>query len=192
MRDQVTTSGALGEPSVLDADEVARRLDTDPGRGLKGAEAARRLARHGRNELPSAPPVPAWRRLLAQFRNPLVYLLLMAIVASLVAWAADDRQGWPVDAVIIGLIVVFNAALGYAQEASAQRAVAALARMTAVTCAVVRDGHRDRVPSAELVPGDLLLLEEGIASAWFSRARPWCRAPDAPSSPRQAWTPRWD
>ena len=114
-------------------------------------EAARRLARDGPNELRSAQPVPAWRRLLAQFRDPLIYLLLAAIAISLLAWWVEGAAGWPIDALVIALIVVANAVLGYVQEAKAGNAVAALARMTAVTSSVIRDGRMQRVASAELV-----------------------------------------
>ena len=107
--------------------------------------------------------MPAWRRVLAQFQDPLVYLLLGAIVVALVAWLIEGREGLPVDAIVIAMVVVANAVLGFVQEARAANAVAALARMTAVTSSVLRDGERRRIPSAELVPGDILLLEEGDA-----------------------------
>jgi len=153
----------LGDPSLMDVPTVARALGSDPERGLSSAEAARRLAADGPNELTAAPPVPAWRRFLAQFNDPLIYLLLAAIGVSLLAWLIEGGGGWPTDAVVIGLIVVVNACLGFSQEARAQRAVAALARMTAVTSSVIRDGQLMRVPSAELVRGDLLVLNEGDA-----------------------------
>ncbi|MCC6213149.1 MAG: cation-translocating P-type ATPase [Burkholderiales bacterium] len=151
------------EPYLLEAAEVARALESDPERGLSSEEAARRLARDGPNELRASPPVPAWRRFLEQFRDPLVYLLLAAIVVALIAWRIEGGAGWPVDAIVIALIVVANAVIGYVQEARAESAVAALARMTAVTSSVVRDGRVMRIPSAGLVRGDLLVLGEGDA-----------------------------
>ena len=170
------------DPSIEDADEVARALGTDLEHGLTSEEASRRLAAEGPNELRSAPPVPVWRRILAQFQDPLVYLLLGAIAVSLVAWVIEGRIGWPVDAIVIALIVVVNAVLGYVQEAKAENAVAALAQMTAVTSAVMRDGQVQRVPSAELVRGDLLVLGEGRRRrrGRASRCRPRhcaCRKP---------------
>jgi P-type Ca2+ transporter type 2C len=155
------TRDALGDPSLLDADAVARALDTDLQRGLGAAEAAARLSRDGPNELRAEPRVPAWRRILAQLQDPLVYLLLAAVAIALVAWTIEGRHGLPVDAIVIALVVALNAALGYAQEAKAENAVAALARMTAATCAVVRDGQVLRVPSGQLVRGDLMDLAEG-------------------------------
>ena len=159
----------LDDPSILHADDVARALETDPESGLSQAEATRRLARDGPNELRAAPPVPRWRRILDQFQDPLIYLLLVAIVISLAAWLIEGRAGWPVDAIVIGAIVLLNGLLGYTQEARARNAVAALSRMTAVTSAVLRDGELERIPSAELVRGDLLVLGEGDAVGADSR-----------------------
>ena len=151
------------DPSLRDAAEVARALGTDPKRGLSADEAARRLAKSGPNALRAAPKVPRWRKLLGHFRDPLIYLLLAAVAVSLVGWAIRGWQGWPVDAIVIAAIVVANAILGYAQSARAEDAVAALQKMAEVTSRVIRDGQLRRVPSAELVPGDLLVLGEGDA-----------------------------
>jgi magnesium-transporting ATPase (P-type) len=151
------------DPSTMDAGDAARARRTDLATGLTSEEASRRLEQDGPNELRSAPPVPAWRRVLAQFEDPLIYLLLAAIAISVLAWVIEGRIGWPVDAIVIALIVILNAILGFVQEAKARDAVAALARMTAVTSAVIRDGRVVRVPSAELVCGDVLVLGEGDA-----------------------------
>jgi magnesium-transporting ATPase (P-type) len=151
------------DPSLLDAAEVARALGTALEDGLSPGEAARRLAKDGPNELRAAPPVPAWKRLLAQFRDPLIYLLLGAIAIAFAAWLIEGREGLPVDALVIAAIVLANAVLGYVQEARAESAVAALARMTAATSAVVRGGHTQRIPSDGLVRGDVLVLAEGDA-----------------------------
>ncbi|MBC7620697.1 MAG: cation-translocating P-type ATPase [Candidatus Saccharibacteria bacterium] len=131
--------------------------------GLTSQEAGRRLAQNGLNELLAAPQLPVWRRVLSHFQDPLIYLLLVAIGVALAAWVVDGRHGWPVDAIVIALIVVLNGILGFVQEARAQNAVAALARMTAVTSAVLRDGQLQRVPSEQLVCGDVLVLAEGDA-----------------------------
>ena len=101
--------------------------------------------------------------MLAQFEDPLVYLLLAAVIIALVAWGIEGRVGWPVDATVISLVVLLNGVLGNLQEARAANAVAALARMTAVSSAVLRDGQVQRVPSAQLVRGDVLVLGEGDA-----------------------------
>jgi Ca2+-transporting ATPase len=157
----------VGDASVMEADAVAAALGVDVEAGLSAQEAASRLAQHGPNELRAAPPVPAWRRVLAQFQDPLIYLLLAAVAVALVAWWVEgtDAQGrgWPVDAIVIAAVVLLNAVIGHVQEAKAQNAVAALAKMTAATAAVLRDGKPQRVPSAELVRGDVLVLAEGDA-----------------------------
>jgi magnesium-transporting ATPase (P-type) len=151
------------DPTLTPAGEIAAALGVDPARGLSAEEAARRLAEHGPNEIDPEEPVPTWLKILEQFRDPLIYLLLAAIVISLVAWALEGAEGLPTDAVVIALIVVANAVLGYIQEARAANAVAALARMSETTVAVVREGRQQRIPSRELVVGDVLVLAEGDA-----------------------------
>jgi magnesium-transporting ATPase (P-type) len=151
------------DPWRLDAADVAVELGTDVRSGLTSAEATTRLGRYGPNELEPEAAVPAWRKLLAQFANPLVYLLLAAVVVSVTAWVAEGAEGMPYEALVIAIIVVLNAVLGYVQEARAEQAVAALQRMTAVTASVLRDGREERIATADVVPGDVLLLAEGDA-----------------------------
>ncbi len=109
--------------------------------------------------------MPEWRKLLRQFANPLIYLLLAAVVVSLVAWVLEGGEAAPYDAIVIAAIVLANAVLGYVQEARAEQAVAALQRLAAATAGVLRDGREERIPAAEVVPGDVLLLAEGDAVA---------------------------
>lgn len=142
---------------------MAAELGTDIGKGLTAAEAESRLRRHGPNELEAAAAVPAWRKMLGQLADPLIYLLLAAVVVSLVAWAAEGASGVPYEALVIAVIIVLNAALGYVQEARAEQAVAALQRMAAMSATVVRDGRAERIAAAEVVPGDIMLLAEGDA-----------------------------
>lgn len=149
------------DPSLIEAREVAAGLGTGIGTGLSAAEAARRLEEYGPNELRTAPPVPLWRRVIAQFQDPLVYLLFVAIAISLAAWLVEGRQGFPVDVVVIAAIVLANAAIGLVQERQAENAVAALSAMTAANSTVVRDGALVTLPSSRLVVGDLLALAEG-------------------------------
>ena len=158
----------LKDPSTADAEQVALALNVDPDRGLDEAEAARRLEAFGPNELAGAPPVPAWRKFLQQFKDPLVYLLLVATAISLVAWvvershpAAGGGEPLPFDAIVIMIILILNAALGYAQEAKAERAVDALASMTAPRASVLRDGQVVSLETSRIVPGDVVVLSEG-------------------------------
>jgi Ca2+-transporting ATPase len=151
------------DPSLREAADVAHELGVDPAVGLDDAEAARRLAADGPNELRSRPPVPLWRKVLEQFRDPLVALLLVAVAISVSVWWVEGADGVPVDAVVIAAIVVLNAVLGLVQESKAENAVAALRSMTEATSTVLRGGRRITVRSAGLVRGDVLVLAEGDA-----------------------------
>jgi potassium/sodium efflux P-type ATPase len=150
-------------PSTTDAVAVAAALGTDPQRGLSAAEAASRLARDGPNALRAAPQRSRWHRVLAQLRDPLVGLLLVAAGVALLAWWVEGRHGWPADAIVIAVVVLLNALIGWLQENKAASAVAALARMTAASSSVLRDGRVQQVPSSQLVRGDVLVLTEGDA-----------------------------
>ena len=149
--------------SVRDVADVVKTFKADPVEGLTAREADAKLIADGRNELHPALPVPTWRRVLAQFQDPLIYLLLVAIAIGLVAWGVDGFAGWPVDALVIAAVVLLNGALGYLEEAKARDAVAALANMTEAKSSVVRGGQRMAINSAELVVGDMLVLTEGDA-----------------------------
>jgi AI-2 transport protein TqsA len=122
---------APADPSLLDTTAVLGSLGVDPMSGLGSAEATERLAQAGRNRLDPAAQVPAWPKLLAQFADPLIYLLLVAIAISGAAWALEGAQGVPYEAIVIAVIVVANAVLGFVQERKAEQAVAALQRMAA-------------------------------------------------------------
>ena len=90
-----------GDPTLMDGVDVARVLDTDPRNGLPLAEAALRLERVGPNRLKITPSLPAWRRLVAQFTDPLIYLLIGAVIVSLLAWASEGPHGPPIEAIVI-------------------------------------------------------------------------------------------
>ena len=154
------------DPSLTEANEVAKALDVDTNTGLSSVEAQRRLEKFGPNQLASAPPVPKWKKFLAQFQDPLVYLLLAATVISLIAWFIERSHGTagevlPFDAIVIILILIVNAVLGYIQEARAEQAVEALAQMTAPQTSVLRDGKIVHINTADVVPGDIVVLGEG-------------------------------
>ena len=105
--------------------------------------------------------MPLWRKILRQFQDPLIHLLLAAIAISVLAWAVEGAAGIPVDAIVIGAVVLFNGVLSFVQENKAESAVAALRLMTAANSVVLRDGDLATVPSANVVPGDILVLNEG-------------------------------
>ena len=140
---------------------VLGALGSDADQGLSQVEARVRLERYGTNELETQKPVPAWKRFLAQFKDMLVLLLLIATAISMAVWLYERDSALPYEAIAILSIVVLNGVLGYLQERRAERAVAALRAMSAAHATVIRDGKRQRVPASQLVPGDVLLIEEG-------------------------------
>ena len=142
-------------------EDVIAALSSDATHGLTSEEAQRRLAQYGPNELEAEQPIPAWRKFLAQFQDVLIILLLIAAAISLVVWLVERDEALPFESIVIFAIVLFNGILGYVQEASAERSVAALRAMVAAEASVLRDGQPQRVPAQDLVPGDILLIEEG-------------------------------
>ena len=141
------------DPHSQTADACLAALDSGPG-GLSADEAARRLAHHGPNRLPEAAGRGPLRRFLAQFHNVLIYVLLgaAAVTAGLQHW---------VDTGVILAVVLVNAAIGFVQEGRAEAAMAAIRAMLAPQSAVLRDGRRLTVAGADLVPGDIVLVEAG-------------------------------
>ncbi|AQP49043.1 haloacid dehalogenase [Tessaracoccus aquimaris] len=163
MAESASLAVTQADPTLIPAEQVALEAQVDPEIGLTAAEAAARLERYGPNQLTAGATEPAWKRMLKQFADPLVYLLLAAIAISLIAWAAEGAAGVPVDAIVIALIVIANAVIGFVQENKAEDAVAALADMTAAHSTVLRDGKLVDLESAGIVPGDILVLSEGDA-----------------------------
>ena len=140
---------------------VVAALAIDPRAGLSAAEARARLERHGKNELASERPPPAWRRFLAQFQDVLVILLLIATAISAGLWVYERDSSLPYEALAIFAVVLLNAILGHVQEARAASAVAALRKMAAAHAHVIRDGERQDVDATDVVAGDIIVIEEG-------------------------------
>jgi Ca2+-transporting ATPase len=138
----------------LGKEQVASELCCDPTQGLTHAEAAARLAERGPNRLAGKSPRPAWRRFLDQFRS---FLVIVLIGAAVLAGLVGDLK----DAVVVAIVVLLNAALGFIQEHRAEAALAALKSMLAPVARVRRNARPALVPAEQLVPGDLLLLEAG-------------------------------
>lgn len=134
--------------------DVSRALGVDPDAGLATAEVDLRRRRHGDNTLAETKSRPLLLRFLDQFRNLLVMVLLFAAV---MAWTIGDLK----DAVVILVVVVLNAALGFYQEHRAERTLSTLKAMVAVRARVRRNGRITEVEAGELVPGDLVLLDAG-------------------------------
>jgi calcium-translocating P-type ATPase len=140
---------------TLAAAEVQDLLETQPA-GLTTAEAAARLARYGPNILEAEGVEPSWRLLLRQFRDPLIYILL---IAAGVTTALRDYT----DAGVILAVVLINATIGFVQELRARKAIRGLARLSAPRADVVRDGTVHTIESRELVPGDVVSLSSGAS-----------------------------
>src|SRR4030042_6264385 len=137
----------------LGSDEALQRL-TSRRSGLAEVEAKERLARFGPNELKSAKKISPWKLFLEQFKSILIIILLIAVVLSAVI-------GEPIDAIIIGVIILFACGLGFIQEYRAERAMEALKKMAAPTASVLRDGNEEEIPARELVPGDVIVIRTG-------------------------------
>jgi Ca2+-transporting ATPase len=151
---------------TLSPAETCERLGTSAQHGLDDDAALRRLEEGGRNELPRPPKDPEWKKLLAQLKDPLVGLLLVAAVIATVVNLSQAQEGVPLlhrlgDAIAILIIVIVNAVIGFLQERRAERALEALSKLTSPTAVVVREGRALRVDAATLVPGDVVVLESG-------------------------------
>jgi magnesium-transporting ATPase (P-type) len=158
MADRPPTQATAG-PSVstswhaFTVEQTYHLLETG-ARGLTATEAETRLTHHGRNELPPPPHRHPALRFLAQFHNALIYFLLAASVAAF-------ALGHVIDAGVIVAVVLVNAIVGFVQEGKAEQALDAIRDMIAPKASVLRDCIRVSAPAAELVPGDVVLLEAG-------------------------------
>jgi cation-transporting ATPase F len=138
----------------LSAAEVARLLEVDLAAGLSADEVSRRRQKSGFNRVSSRPATPNWLKWMRQFNQPLVYILLVAV--GVTAFLGE----WVDSSVIFGVVLI-NAVVGFLQEAKAEKAIEALAKMVATETTVRRNGRRLRIHSEQLVPGDVVLLQAG-------------------------------
>ena len=156
MNSQVTTGSQSDFTPwhAVAADEVIRRLDTNVQSGLSAANVQQRLEKYGHNRLPEGRKQGPFKRFLLQFNNILVYVLLGAGFVKLMV-------GLWLDASIILAVVVLNALLGFFQEGKAEKALDSIRNMLSAEARTVRGGETRLVPSEDLVPGDIVLLESG-------------------------------
>ncbi len=129
--------------------------------GLSTQQARAALVAHGPNALPESPGLTLYRRFFRQFHNAVIYILLFALVVDLLIWWQEGLLGWPLESVTILVILLFNAGLGTWQESKSEAALARLKALAAPKSWVVRDGALSQIPSAELVPADILRIEAG-------------------------------
>jgi magnesium-transporting ATPase (P-type) len=161
-RPETTEDGAGSGPTrparppwhALEVPEVAEHLDVELDAGLAADDAARRLDEHGPNELATEEPRSNLDIVIAQFKSPLIYILLVAAVVTVLI---DEYT----DAAVIAAVLVINAVIGFIQERKADRSVNALMELASPTSRVLRDGRKVEIDARELVPGDLVLLQSG-------------------------------
>lgn len=140
-------------PHAFDVGDVISAYKTSE-KGLDDHSVSSLLKQYGSNELPVKKPIPGWIRFMNQFRNVLIYILIVSAIISLLL-------GHVVDSGVILLVIVVNAIVGYIQEGKAERALLAIMAMTHTHCIVIRDGAQKNIDSAELVPGDIVTLQAG-------------------------------
>lgn len=154
-----TSVAAPGEESrshdahTMPVDEVFNVFDSSSN-GISSDEARERLGRYGLNQLRERKRTSAWTRLLLQFHNPLIYVLLATAIAT------GLLHHWVDTGVILGVVII-NAIIGFIQESKAEQAIESLKQMLAPLAVAIRDGKKVRLPASELVPGDVVVLEGG-------------------------------
>ncbi len=139
---------------TLSVKEVLHELDSDHALGLNQTDAAERLDRYGPNRLTEKPPRSTWNLLFSQFRS---FLILVLIAAAILAASIGDLK----DGIVILVVVVINASLGFYQEFQAEKSLHALKKMLAFQAKIRRDGYTLEVSADQLVPGDIVILEAG-------------------------------
>ncbi len=142
------------------AAEVLSDQGVDENLGLSNDEASSRLAKTGPNKLEEAEKTPLWKRFFEQMADPMVIMLIVAAVISALTGMVKGEPDFA-DVAIIMFVVIVNSVLGVVQEAKSEEALEALQEMSAAQSKVLRDGKLVHLPSAELVPGDVIMLEAG-------------------------------
>ena len=146
---------------TLSTQQVLENLGVDEN-GLSTAQAQERLAKHGPNKLKEGEKPTLLQRFLAQLKDPMLIILMIAAAVSALTGMLSGESEWA-EVIIIIAVVLLNAILGVVQESKAEAAIEALQTMTAATCKVIRDGKQMVIHSDELVPGDIVVLEAGDA-----------------------------
>ena len=146
------------------AKEVLNELNSNVEQGLSSQEAGQRLLKYGPNKLPEKKKTPLFLVFLSQFNDPMIYILLAAALLSVAISIYDSIKGGSfdfADPIIIMGVCVLNAIIGTVQENKAEKSLEALKKMSSPTCVVRRDGKLIELKAEELVPGDIVILEEG-------------------------------
>jgi len=154
--DVVKTEHPAGEWHALHIDEVFEKLESHAA-GLSNDEVIHRRELYGENKLAEKPPIPKWVRFLEQFQDPMVYLLMAAALLAFI-FEPDDIA----TPIFIVIALSLNAFFGYLQESRAEEAMASLKKLLVSHCVALRDGSEFKVTTEELVPGDVIWLEDGL------------------------------
>ena len=142
-------------------ESVIRELDTDQSRGLNSEQIAEKHSRFGENKLREKKKKSYLQRFIDQFKDVMILILLAAAAVSFVIACLERDPGEFFEPVLILLIVILNAVMGVIQESRAEKALEALKGLSAPHARVIRDGKEALINAAELVPGDIILLEAG-------------------------------
>lgn len=144
----------------LDVNKVTKQLNTDITKGLSNIEAEKRLGEYGLNQTAEKGGKTLIARLVEQFKDFMVIILLIAAAVSTITTIVSGENDW-IEPIVIIAIVILNAVLGVLQESRAEAALQALKKMSAPVAKVLREGKTETIPAANLVPGDIILLEAG-------------------------------
>ncbi|MFX0186866.1 MAG: cation-translocating P-type ATPase [Candidatus Hodarchaeota archaeon] len=153
---------------AINVEEVTKKLNTSIDTGLTNEEAIKRIELYGKNELIKEKGKTAWQIFIGQFKDFLVYLLFIAIIISIIIGLYEASQpgaeAWSseyTDAIVIAAILIANAILGFHQEYSAEKSLESLMKMAPHFARVRREGKVEQIGAEDLVPGDIILVEEG-------------------------------
>jgi len=159
----LTSAPPIARWHTFSADQALELLESDPNQGMTSQEVATRFERYGANELVEKVGRSSLKIFIDQFTNIMLIMLMAVAVVSAVLDIRDNE--FPKDAIAITSIVLLNGILGYMQETNAEKALAALKRMTSPKVRVIRNGEVIEMNGKELVPGDIMLLEAGVQIA---------------------------
>jgi Ca2+-transporting ATPase len=146
---------------ALDPKEAVEKLGSNTAKGLTTEEAKKRLAKYGPNALQEEGGAKVWELILNQFKDAFVIMLLVASVFSLIVEIPPWGEGEYGDAILIAIIVILSTVVGFIQEYRSEKALEAMRKLTSPTARVLRGGHEAVIPAQEIVPGDIVVLEEG-------------------------------
>lgn len=160
-----TPASQIARWHTFSAEEVLDLLESDPNQGITSQEVSARFEHYGANELTEKAGRSSLRIFIDQFTNIMLVMLMAVAVVSAILALTKPIPEFPKDAIAIFSIVLLNGILGFMQEANAEKALAALKRMSSPKVRVIRNGNISEINGKELVPGDIMLLEAGVQVA---------------------------